>query len=264
MQISWLYCACLLERRHPCALQSSQSPVSCYCPWSLLVRSDLIHLLQKYRHKTEISLTDVYTARRSYRGKPRLVEQLFQMAAEQGAGQVLGAATEGCRGRNSAPLRLALTWTQMTEQQRQALRVVAGIQPRHMLLDVNVPPVVDLGDAWGNYGNSCVAVHLHASLLHAGVDLSEELEKLATGLPTDMTPTQGMAPPKALQGVSQRLMQLRLCLCIVYVSSLGQEELGRVWLGDQRSGEQMLPMYVSVRAQHCYLGKQFLRTQTVA
>lgn len=123
--------------------------------------------------------------------------------------------------------------------------ILAQVAPRRFCLD--------LGDQWLCSSNACVATHIRASLADAGLTLDADLQQLVTGRLLDITPRRH-APPYSLLAVHEKLIDLKVCICIRYFSDLGGQEFSRAWLGDVDGGVELLPIYVSIAGQHCYLG----------
>ena len=224
-------------------------------------RSDLIHLLQKHYHQTHITVADVYAIRRSYRGQVEKVEKLFRMAADMGAGEVMGSAVNENRrgGRNPNPLRLQLTLQAMTADQRAALRIVVAGGPRSTQ-GAEELKFQDFGSNWAGLENCCVPIHLVASVAQSCLGASEKARLFDAAwhlaqeerLPLDITPRR-QQPPKTLEGFHTCLCDLDAVLVIHYVTRFGGVEMQQVCLGHKDAARRLPPLYVSLLSQHCCL-----------
>ena len=230
----------------------------------LRVRSDLIHLLQKHYHQTHITVADVYAIRRSYRGQLDQVERLFRMAADMGAGEVIGSIVNESRrgGRNPNSLRLRLTLQAMSADQREALRIVVAGGPRSAQGSED-QKFQDFGSNWAGLQNCCVPIHLVASVAQSCLGASEKARLFDAAwnlaqeerLPLDITPRQ-QQPPKTLEGFHALLCDLDAALVIHYVTRFGGLEIQQVCLGHTDAARQLLPLYVSLSSQHCCLAAE--------
>ncbi len=211
-------------------------------------------LLQRYRQKTEITVKDVYSCKRSYRANQGLVEELFALAEKLGAGYVSGAPlkVDAASNRNMHPLRLHLRLQEMTEAQRQELRVMAGAD----IAGTTFPAwhVVNLGDTYNGVANSCVALCIatSASLENVFLELKPHIDILASGALLNVTPSLH-GPPESLKALDYALTKLGLGMGARYVSCLNGTELWSLWLGIPSGGRELLPICISLESSHCYL-----------
>lgn len=237
------------------------------------LRLDLIRLLQKHSHEQFITVAMVNSIRRHYRGRLDRVKELFTLAVEYGAGEIVGGPSPSeshvarLGGPRTNPMRLKLTLSSMGAAQRQELKVLTGgaQQWQQVHSQPNIAGYngfLDFGGVWKGVQHACVPLHLAISIAVsklptiAKMHLTDECWRVATtaDLPLDITPRPD-GPPKTLWKLHTLLSQSGATLQIYYLPCFGHHPRYIITLGSTGSGAPLLPpLMVSLALQHCCLG----------
>eukprot|EP00435_Cladocopium_sp_Y103_P030921 s1359_g7.t1 len=226
--------------------------------------SDLSELLQRHGSKEYITVSDLCSLSRRYRGNQEAQKQIFDLAVQHHAGELSGQAHRGS-GRNFDPWKLRLTLHKMSAESRQTLRIVCG---GHFVGEQSLSPkrshtgleLLDLGGQWGNKRNACFPLHLAAAVAWSALPVKSrsrlltEVRKLLVlhALPLDITPAPS-GHPASLQKVGEMLRQCGAAILVHYWVSFDGSPLHVCQIGAKDPDYFLCPIVVGVRESHCCL-----------